>query len=123
MDNKFSLVLCKKSELISYRRVFSESEIAPILNLHIPNEYYDYSLYEISQISDPKYELDIPTYVKQNCSPAWLDIRVGGLDITPGQHDYVVKYYDVDTNSYHSAYFGYIIQQSPIEKPYLYIDR
>lgn len=123
MDNKFALVLCKQSELVGYRRVFSEAEISPVLSIHVPHEYYNYSMYEISQVSSPKYEIDIPTYVRCTCSPAWVDIRTGGLDITPGQHDYVIRYYDPAAKSYICAYFGYIIQTEQTDKSYLYMNR
>ena len=123
MDNTFSVVLCKESELVECRRVFSESEIAPVLSIRVPHEYFTYSRYGIQQISDSKHAIDISRYVRPRCSPAWLDICTCGLDVSPGQHDYVVRYYDPSTQSYACAYFGYIIQTENTNKSYLYINR
>ena len=123
MDNTFSVVLCKESELVECRRVFSASEIAPVLSIHVPYEYFTYSRYAIHQISDSKHAVDISRYVRPRCSPAWLDIYTCGLDVSPGQHDYVVRYYDPSTSSYIWAYFGYIIQTENTNKSYVYMKR
>lgn len=123
MDNTFSVVLCKESELLECRRVFSESEIAPVLSIRVPHEYFTYSMYGIQQISDSKHAIDISRYVRHRCSPAWLDIYTCGLDVSPGQHDYVVRYYNPSTSSYIWAYFGYIIQTEHTNKSYVYMRR
>lgn len=109
--------------MVECRRVFSESGIAPVLSIRVPHEYFTYSMYGIHQISDSKHAIDISRYVRPRCSPAWLDICTCGLDVSPGQHDYVVRYYDPSTSSYIWAYFGYIIQTENTNKPYLYMDR
>lgn len=119
-ENLFCLKASSYPELISNRRVFNLGEVNDILEVCFPHGIK--SIYEITHISNPEYEVDISIYIKPTCS-CWKQIMKEGLCLTPGQHDYRVKYYDSVIRTTRYMYFGYIIQDNNPDKPYVYMSR
>ena len=61
-ENVFCLKAASYPELISNRRVFNLGEVNDILEVCFPHGIK--SIYEITHISNPEYEVDISIYLK-----------------------------------------------------------
>ena len=102
--------------------LFSINDFGPIINIQLPKEKFTgFKLYEVMEVScNPNKDISFEG-VKYDQIHPWVDIPAKNLNTEIGLHIYKVSFFN-DTES-GSVFFGYEIQNSNPEKPYIYMTR
>ena len=103
--------------------VISSHEIPYFFYLHIPNYQKENKVYELSDVSEIKTVIKYGKLLKQDKCRPWISIETRLLDMTVGLHVYQLSFVNTILNHVFNMYFAYNIQDSNLEKPYIYMNR
>ena len=113
----------KMQDLASNTRVFNLAEIPDIICIKLPDSLpRDMELSGIYDLNANK-SLDFYEYVTRDEHKPWIDIRSSLLDLSVGQHVYKLTFTKLGIDLPAICWFGYIVQDNHVDKPYIYMDR
>jgi hypothetical protein len=109
--------------LASNTEVFNLAEIPDIICVKLPDSMpRDMELSGIYDLNANK-SLDFYEYVTRDEHKPWIDIRSSLLDLSVGQHVYKLTFTKLGIDLPAICWFGYIVQDNHVDKPYIYMDR
>ncbi len=107
-----------------YSPVFHDYEIEYYLYVQIPKYVAsEYTLFQIDEVSPNRKEIPIAGFIDACLGKSWIRIKARILDLSIGSHVYKFSFVSKYTNDVVSLYFGYILQDSNPDKPYIYMNR
>lgn len=125
MKNWFTVTIqsCKMQDLPKYTEVFNLAEIPETICVKLPDSLpRDMELSGVYDLTNNK-EVEFEDFVSRNDFRPWIDIQNTILDMTPGQHTYRLTFCKLGVSLTGTCWFGYIIQDNFVEKPYVYMKR
>lgn len=126
MGEQFCLQAGPYALLPMNRKVFSTNEEEYYLPVSVPtNICENYKLYEVDEVDSESKDAHLLEFdfINYDDGHPWFDFVFAALNQEPGCHTYRMKFVNTVTNLTTSIYFGYIIQDSNPEKPYIYMKR
>ena len=114
---------CKMQDIPLHTEVFNLAEIPDIICVKLPDilpRHMDLSgIFDLNTNKDIEYA----EHVTRNEHRPWIDIDKEILDLSVGQHIYRMTFQDPDPEHKLTAicWFSYIIQNTFVDKPYIYM--
>lgn len=119
-----TLDACVYSELPMHSKVFSYDALEYFLYVKIPNAISAACEFiQLDEVSpNPKQIDNLYSYVVREENKPWIRIVFKFLDISVGYHLYRFQFVNRYTNDVISLYISYTIQNTHVERPYIYMD-
>ena len=125
MQNCFTVTIqaSKMQDLPLNTQVFNLAEIPEIICVKLPDSMpRDMELSGFFDLDENK-ELDFADYVMRDEHRPWIDVKSSLLDLSVGQHVYRLTFSKIGIMLTATCWFSYIIQDTHLEKPYIYMVR
>lgn len=125
MKNWFTVTIqsSKLQDLSLHTEVYNLAEIPDIICVKLPDSLpRDMQLSSIYDLYSDE-NLDFDDKVSRDENRPWIDIQSALLDMSVGQHVYRLSFCRLGAKLNAICWFGYIIQDNHVEKPYIYMDR
>lgn len=111
----------RMQDLYMHTSVFNIAEIPDIICVKLPDSMpRDMELSGVFDLNTNK-ALEFSEYVTRDEHRPWIDISKELLDMSPGQHVYKLTFVKLGVKLPAICWFSYIIQDTFVEKPYIYM--
>lgn len=111
----------KMQDLYLHTEVFNLAEIPDVICVKLPDRLpRDMDLSGIFDLNTNK-DVEYAEHVTRDEHRPWIDIDKDILDLAVGQHVYRLTFSKVDVKLTATCWFSYIIQDTFVEKPYIYM--
>lgn len=104
--------------------VFNINQISDYIWIKLPKE--ESRLLSLADMYDENtsehVDFDCTTCIRDGCKP-WLQFDTTLLNLSVGYHKYVMQFVNKHTDDSVFMYFHYYIQDTNVDKPYVYMDK
>lgn len=120
----FMLDAVTHSQITSFSKVFSFTEVLPSLYIRIPVEIArHFELSQVSEIRDTENIISTEDLWEHDPFRIWFRFNTDKLNMDTGHHVYKLLFVNRIDNESCILYFSYVIQNNNPDKPYNYMEK